>query len=92
MNILGMMKNKYLAKAVANQKLHEFIRQLEYKCEKYGILFVKADRWFPSSKMCSNCGNVKKDLKLSDRMHYCDCGYCMDRDVNASINLANYIV
>src|SRR5574344_822103 len=92
LNISGMMKNKHLAKAVANQKLHEFIRQLEYKCEKYGILFVKADRWFPSSKMCSNCGNVKKDLKLNDRMYYCDCGHCMDRDVNASINLANYIV
>lgn len=90
LNISGMMKNRHLAKAVANQKLHEFIRQLEYKCEKYGILFVKADRWFPSSKMCSNCGNVKKDLKLSDRMYYCDCGHRMDRDLNASINLANY--
>lgn len=92
LNISGMMKNKHLAKAVANQKLHEFNRQLEYKCEKYGILFVKADRWFPSSKMCSNCGNIKKDLKLSDRVYNCDCGHCMDRDLNASINLAKYSV
>ena len=92
LNISGMLKNKHLAESVANQKLHEFIRQLEYKSEKYGILFVKADRWFPSSKMCSSCGNVKKNLKLSDRMYHCDCGHCMDRDMNASINLANYIV
>lgn len=89
--ISGMLKNKYLAKSVANQKLHEFIKQLEYKCEKYGTSFVKADRWFPSSKMCSNCGNVNKNLKLSDRMYRCDCGHCMDRDMNASINLANYV-
>lgn len=91
LNISGMLKNKYLAKAVANQKLHEFIRQIEYKCEKYGISFVKADMWFPSSKMCSNCGNINKNLKLSDRMYRCDCGHCMDRDMNASINLANYV-
>lgn len=91
LNISGMLKNKYLAKSLANQKLHEFIKQLEYKCEKYGISFVKADRWFPSSKMCSNCGNVNKNLKLSDRIYRCDCGHCMDRDMNASINLANYI-
>lgn len=91
LNISGMLKNKHLAKAIANQKLYEFIRQLEYKCEKYGISFVKADRWFPSSKMCSNCGNINKDLKLSDRIYRCDCGHCMNRDMNASINLANYV-
>ena len=87
LNISGMLKNKHLAKAVSNQKLYEFIRQIEYKCEKYGISFVKADRWFPSSKMCSNCGNINKNLKLSDRMYRCDCGHCMDRDMNASLNL-----
>lgn len=92
LNVSGMMKNRYLAKKIANQKLYEFIRQLEYKCEKQGIVFTKADRWFPSSKMCSACGNIKKDLRLSDRTYRCDCGHHMDRDLNASINLANYVL
>ncbi|MCQ6524790.1 transposase [Bacillus paranthracis] len=90
LNIKGMMKNKHLSKAFANQKLHEFKRQMKYKCEKYGIEFIEADRWYPSSKMCSCCGSVKKDLKLSDRVYRCDCGLVMDRDLNASINLSYY--
>ncbi|MCK9268185.1 MAG: transposase [Alkaliphilus sp.] len=92
LNISGMMKNKYLAEKIQEQKLYEFIRQIEYKCKFNGIELVKADRWFPSSKMCSNCGNIKKDLKLEDRVYVCQCGLEIDRDKNASINLGNYKV
>ena len=92
LNISGMMKNKYLAEKIQEQKLYEFIRQMEYKCKFNGIELVKADRWFPSSKMCSNCGNIKKDLKLEDRVYVCRCGLEIDRDKNASINLGNYKV
>lgn len=88
LNITGMMKNRHLSKAIAQQKLHEFTRQLRYKCEKYGIRFLEADKWYPSSKTCSGCGQIKKDLKLSDRVFKCDCGRVIDRDLNASINLA----
>jgi putative transposase len=92
LNVKGMMKNKHLAKAVAGQKLFEFKRQIQYKCEKYGIEFVEADRWFPSSKTCSSCGQIKSDLRLKDRLFICSCGLKMDRDLNASINLANYSI
>ncbi|KEK24941.1 RNA-guided endonuclease InsQ/TnpB family protein [Bacillus gaemokensis] len=90
LNIKGMMKNKHLSKAIAQQKLHDFKLKLQYKCEKYGIEFVEADKWFPLSKMCSSCGNIKKDLKLSDRMYQCTCGHEIDRDLNAAINLSQY--
>ncbi|MGE0981349.1 RNA-guided endonuclease InsQ/TnpB family protein [Bacillus cereus] len=90
LNIKGMMKNRYLSESIAKQSLYEFKRQIKYKCEKYGIEFVEADKWYPSSKMCSCCGNIKKDLKLSDRVYKCDCGLVMDRDLNASINLSHY--
>lgn len=90
LNIKGMMKNKPVSKAITKQCLYEFKRQIQYKCEKYGIEFVEADKWYPSSKMCSCCGNIKKDLKWSDRVFKCLCGHEMDRDLNASINLANY--
>jgi len=92
LNVKGMMKNKHLAKAVAEQKLYEFKRQIQYKCQKYGIEFVEADRWFPSSKTCSSCGQIKTDLKLKDRLYICSCGLKLDRDLNASINLANYSI
>lgn len=92
LNISGMMKNKHLSENIQEQKLYEFIRQMEYKCEFNGIEFVKADRFFPSSKMCSSCRNIKKDLKLSDRIYKCECGLEIDRDKNASINLSNYKV
>lgn len=91
LNISGMMKNKHLAKAIQNQKLHEFKRQIMYKCERNGIKFVAANMWFPSSKRCSHCGKVKTVLKLSERTYSCDCGFSTDRDLNAAINLANYI-
>ena len=90
LNVKGMMKNKYLAKAIANQCFYEFKRQMKYKCERLGIIFIEADRWYPSSKTCSHCGKIKKDLKLSDRTFHCECGFTLDRDLNASINLANY--
>ena len=90
LNVKGMMKNKYLAKAIANQCFYEFKRQMKYKCERLGIIFIEADRWYPSSKTCSHCGKIKKDLKLSDRTFHCECGFIIDRDLNASINLANY--
>ena len=90
LNISGMMKNKHLSKGIGQQKLHEFSRQMKYKCEFNRIEFIKADRFFPSSKMCSSCGSIKKDLKLSDRIYKCECGLVIDRDKNASINLSNY--
>lgn len=90
LNVKGMMKNKHLSKAIKDQGFQEFRRQLEYKCRFRGIEFVLADRWFPSSKTCSDCGNVNKDLNLSDRVYSCKCGLEIDRDLNASINLSNY--
>ncbi|MGL4847459.1 MAG: RNA-guided endonuclease InsQ/TnpB family protein, partial [Clostridium sp.] len=92
LNIKNMMKNKHLAKAIAEQCLYEFKRQIQYKCQKYGIEFVEADKWYPSSKKCSCCGNIKKDLRLKDRIYKCSCGLKIDRDLNASINLANYSI
>ena len=90
LNISGMMKNKHLSHAIAEQKLYEFVRQLEYKCLWYGVELIKADRFYPSSKLCSCCGKVKKDLKLSDRVYKCECGNVIDRDLQAAINLRNY--
>ena len=90
LNVKGMMKNKHLSKAIQEQGFYEFIRQMKYKCEFNGIQFIQADRYFPSSKLCSCCGSIKKDLKLKDRIYKCDCGNIIDRDLNASINLSNY--
>lgn len=90
LNIKGMMKNKHLSKAIGQQKLYEFKRQIQYKCKKYGVEFVEADTWYPSSKTCSCCGAIKSDLKLKERVFKCDCGFVLDRDLNAAINLANY--
>lgn len=91
LNVSGMMKNHHLSNSLMCQKLYEFRRQIEYKAELYGIEVVMADRFYPSSKICHSCGHIKKDLKLSDRVYRCGCcGNVIDRDVNASINLANY--
>lgn len=90
LNVKGMMKNKHLAKAVQEQCFYEFYRQLQYKSNWAGIEFITADKWFPSSKLCSECGNIKKDLKLSDRIYICECGNEIDRDYNASVNLMKY--
>ena len=90
LNVSGMMKNKHLSKAVQNQGFYEFHRQLEYKCKDKGIRLVVADRFYPSSKLCSYCGNIKKDLKLSDRIYKCECGNVIDRDYQAALNLKSY--
>ncbi len=87
LNISGMMKNKHLSKAVASQKFYEFRIKLQAKCKENGIELRVVDRWFPSSKTCHCCGAVKKDLKLSDRIFKCSCGYVEDRDFNAALNL-----
>ena len=91
LNVKGMMKNKHLSKAVAEQCFYEFYRQIEYKSSWNNIKFIIADRFYASSKICSCCGAVNKDLKLSDRIYKCDnCNAVIDRDKNASINLYNY--
>ena len=90
LNVSGMMKNKHLSKAVQQQGFYEFRRQIEYKSKWNNIQVVIADRFFPSSKLCSCCGNIKKDLKLSDRIYKCECGNIIDRDFQASLNLKMY--
>lgn len=90
LNVSGMMKNKHLSKAVQQQGFYEFRRQIEYKSEWNNILVITADRFFPSSKLCSCCGNIKKDLKLSERIYKCECGNVIDRDFQASLNLKMY--
>ncbi|AJG59293.1 MULTISPECIES: RNA-guided endonuclease InsQ/TnpB family protein [Bacillus] len=87
LNVKGMMKNKHLSKAVAQQCFYAFKTWLSTKCREYGIELRQADRFYPSSKMCSCCGQKKSDLKLSDRVYKCECGNVIDRDLNASINL-----
>ena len=87
LNVSGMMKNKHLSKAVASQKFYEFRTKLKAKCDENGIELRIVDRWYPSSKICHCCGAIKKDLKLSDRIYRCDCGYVEDRDFNAALNL-----
>lgn len=92
LNIKGMMKNRHLSRAVAKQGLYEFKKQMQYKCEFYGIEFVEADKWYPSSKICSECGHKKAKLSLSERTYICEeCGTVIDRDFNASINLSRYL-
>ena len=90
LNVSGMMKNRHLSKAVQEQGLSEFRRQIEYKAKWNNIPVIIADRFFPSSKMCSCCGNIKKDLKLSDRIYKCECGNIINRDFQASLNLKKY--
>ena len=87
LNVKGMMKNRCLSKAVASQKFYEFRTRLKAKCDENGIELRVADRFYPSSKTCHHCGSVKKNLKLSDRIYRCECGYVADRDFNAALNL-----
>ena len=87
LNVSGMMKNKHLSNAVASQKFYEFRTKLQAKCKESGIELRVVDRWYPSSKTCHCCGAIRKDLKLSDRIFRCDCGYIEDRDFNAALNL-----
>ena len=90
LNVKGMMKNKHLSKAVQQQGFYEFRRQIEYKSAWNNISVIIADRFFPSSKLCSCCGSIKKDLKLSDRTYRCECGNVIDRDYQAALNLKRY--
>lgn len=91
LNVIGMIKNKNLAKAIQQQCFYEFYRQIQYKCLWNNIKLIEADRWYPSSKTCSECGSIKKQLKLSEREYVCEeCGCVIDRDYNASINLMKY--
>ena len=87
LNVKGMMKNRCLSKAVASQKFYEFRTRLKAKCDENGIELRVADRFYPSSKTCHHCGSVRKNLKLSDRIYRCECGYVADRDINAALNL-----
>ncbi len=91
LNVQGMMKNRHLSKAVAQQGFFEFTTQMKYKCEERGITFIQVPQFYPSSKTCSNCGAIKRDLRLSERVFVCpECGHTLDRDLNAAINLARY--
>ena len=87
LNVKGMMKNRCLSKAVASQKFYEFRKRLKAKCDENGIELRVADRFYPSSKTCHHCGSIRKNLKLSDRIYRCECGYVADRDLNAALNL-----
>ena len=87
--VSNIMKNKHLSKAIASQKFFEFKTKLMSKCKQNDVELRIVDRFYPSSKTCSQCGEIKKDLKLSDRVYKCSCGFVIDRDLNASINLRN---
>ncbi|MBT9151730.1 MAG: hypothetical protein DDT40_01926 [candidate division WS2 bacterium] len=93
LNVSGMMKNKHLSKVIAQQGLYEFKQMMQYKCKRQNTEFIEADKWYPSSKTCSVCGNVKTKLSLSERVFKCECcGAVIDRDKNAAINLSRYAV
>ena len=87
LNVKGMMKNRHLSKAVASEKFYEFREKLMMKCHEEGIELRVVSRWYPSSRKCHSCGCIRKDLKLSDRIYRCSCGYVEDRDRNAALNL-----
>jgi len=91
LNVSGMLKNHKLARAISDLGFYELRRQLEYKSEMYGNNLILADRFFPSSKKCSSCGSIKKDLSLKERVYTCGCGISLDRDLNASLNLRNLV-
>ncbi len=91
LNVSGMMKNKHLSRSIAEMGFYDFIRIMKYKCEESNIKFFQVDRFFPSSKTCSQCGCIHKNLKLSDRLFECpECGFTIDRDFNAAVNLERY--
>lgn len=91
LNVRGMMSNRHLSKAIQEQGLAEFSRQIQYKAAWNNVATVLVDRYFPSSKTCIECGCIKKDLKLSDRTYICaECGNVIDRDYQAALNLYEY--
>ena len=89
LNVRGMMKNRHLSRAIAAQRFSYFRIKLTTKAKQIGIEVRIVDRFYPSSKKCSQCGRIKHDLKLSDRIYRCECGLEIDRDLNAAINLRN---
>ena len=91
LNVDGMKRNRKLALSISDVGLGEFRRQMGYKTAWQGETLLLADRWFPSTKMCSRCGNVKEEMDLSERIYMCEnpaCGLVIDRDLNAALNLA----
>ena len=87
-----MQQNKKISSLIQISSFRNFINTLKEKCNKQNVLITEADKYYPSSKMCSTCGSIKKDLLLSDRVYYCEaCDYIINRDLNAAINLAKYI-
>ena len=92
LNVRGMLKNQKLAKSIADASFGEIRRQLAYKTKWYGGELFVIERWFPSSKLCSSCGQLKEKLSLSERTYRCDCGLVINRDLNASFNIRNYYI
>ena len=90
LNVRAMMKNRHLSRAIAAQRFSYFRMKLTIKAKQRGIEVRIVDRFYPSSKKCSQCGRIKSDLKLKDRIYRCECGLELDRDLNAAINLKNY--
>jgi putative transposase len=90
LNISGMLANHRLARAISDAGWAEFARILKYKQAWRDGQVVIADRWYPSSKLCGQCGTIRNDLTLADRVFTCACGHCMDRDRNAAMNLARW--
>jgi putative transposase len=90
LNVSGMMKNHCLARSIGDVGLSEFRRHVNYKAIWRDCQVIVANRFFPSSKRCCDCGQIKSDLTLSDRVYVCDCGNEIDRDLNAAINLEQY--
>ncbi len=91
LNVKGMIRNHHLAQSVADASFGMFLTMLEYKCKWYGVIFVKIDRFAPSSKTCGKCGYVYKGLKLSDRSWICpNCGMLHDRDYNVACNIKEF--
>jgi putative transposase len=92
LNVSGMLANRKLAASISDMGFYEFRRQLTYKTELYGSKLLIVDRWYPSSKTCSNCGHTKENLSLVQREFICDnCGFKIDRDFNAAINLSKAV-
>lgn len=90
LDLISLVKDKRVAKLLYDQKIAKFYELLKYKADGKGILVIEADRYYPSSKTCSNCGAVKSKIPLKERAFHCDeCGATIDRDLNASINLRN---
>ncbi len=92
LNVKGMLKNKRLSHAIHEVNWSSFVERLKQKAIEYGTEIVQVPRFFPSSKMCSRCGAIKQDLKLSDRIFRCECGFVQDRDLNAAVNIKNYFL